>query len=144
VRGPRDHGNAHDGAPPRSHLDDDGRAADDVLGALAGLHARDRRADSRVTPRASPVDGRHVSIQRDHRADRRVGDVEDGQAAQGEAVAVLDRAAAVSLAALARCAADDVETRSRCTRRAQQRKTRRSRRSKRCSSSTATADGSAI
>ena len=43
VRGAGDHRDAHDGAPPRSHPDDDGRAADDVLGAPAGLHA-DHRA----------------------------------------------------------------------------------------------------
>ena len=43
------------------------------------------------------------------RARRRVGAVADGQAAQGEAAAVPDRAAAVPLAALARRAAHDVE-----------------------------------
>ena len=69
-----------------------------IIGALIPRLARD----------AGPADGRHVPVQRDDRADRGVGDVEVGQAAQGEAPAVPDRAAAVSLAALARRAADDV------------------------------------
>ena len=66
LRDPRHHGHAHDRKPQGPAGDDPGRAADELLGAAAGLYAADRRLHSRhQSPRVfqarRPDDAGHVS-----------------------------------------------------------------------------------